>query len=369
MAALQALGAGIHVEEGSLTVEGTEGRLARPDGVIDAGASGLTARAIIALAALVDGPVIVTGRDRLPERPMAGLVKALDDLGVEIVADDGHLPVTVIGRGILPGGEVEVDSSQTSQFASALLLAAPHAAGPLEIEAAGLTGSHRYLEVTLGVMRGFGARVGLEDNRYVVEPTGYDAANLEIEPDASAAVYPMAAAAVTGGRVTVEGLGADSLQPDIMIVRVLETMGCVVSQSADQTTVEGTAALAPVDVDLSGSPDGALAIAVTCLFADGPSRLRGLGSLRFKESDRLAATAGELVRLGAVARIEGDDLLIEPGPIRPARLDSHGDHRIAMSFGIAGLRVPGIEIADPGVVTKTWPGYWEMLARIAAGGI
>jgi 3-phosphoshikimate 1-carboxyvinyltransferase len=124
--------------------------------------------------------------------------------------------------------------------------------------------------------------------------------------------------------------------------------------------------LAPVDLDLSGSPDGALVIAVTCLFADGPSRLRGLGSLRFKESDRLTAVADELARLGAGARVDGNDLVIEPGPLRPARLDSHRDHRLAMSFGIAGLRIPGIEIADPGVVTKTWPGYWDMLSRIAA---
>jgi 3-phosphoshikimate 1-carboxyvinyltransferase len=139
-----------------------------------------------------------------------------------------------------------------------------------------------------------------------------------------------------------------------------------VRQTDCETTIEGTGALTPVDVDLSGSPDGALAVAVACLFADGPSRLRGLGSLRFKESDRLAATADELVRLGAGARVEGDDLVIEPGSLRPARLDSHGDHRIAMSFALAGLRIPGVEIADAAVVAKTWPGYWEMLATIVA---
>jgi 3-phosphoshikimate 1-carboxyvinyltransferase len=151
------------------------------------------------------------------------------------------------------------------------------------------------------------------------------------------------------------------------IARVLEMMGCFVSQTSEHTTVEGPGSLAPLNVDLSGSPDGALVIAVTCLFADGSSRLRGLGSLRFKESDRLAATAHELIRLGAGARVEGDDLVIEPGPLRPARVDSHGDHRIAMSFAVAGLRIPGVEISDPGVVTKTWPGYWAMLTRIAAG--
>jgi 3-phosphoshikimate 1-carboxyvinyltransferase len=366
-AALIQLGAGVSVDEGSWTVEGTGGRLRAPEGPVDVGASGLTARAMIALGALVDGPVTVTGRDRLPERPMAGLVSALEDLGVDVVSQGGYLPVTVAGTGALPGGRVVVESSQTSQFASALLLAAPLAAGPLEIEPAGLSGSERYLEITLDTMHAFRAQAVLEGVSYVVQPTGYQAATPDIEPDASAAVYPMVAAAVTGGRVTVEGLGSGSLQPDMAIAGVLETMGCLVRQTDCETTIEGTGALTPVDVDLSGSPDGALAVAVACLFADGPSRLRGLGSLRFKESDRLAATADELVRLGAGARVEGDDLVIEPGSLRPVRLDSHGDHRIAMSFAVAGLRIPGVEISDPGVVTKTWPGYWAMLTRIAAG--
>jgi 3-phosphoshikimate 1-carboxyvinyltransferase len=298
---------------------------------------------------------------------MAGLLNALEDLGVDVISEGGHLPVTLTGTGTIPGGKVEVDSSQTSQFVSALLLAAPLASGPLEIEPKALSGSHRYLEMTLATMHAFGGEVVRDGAGYLVEPTGYDAATIDIEPDASAAVYPMAAAAVTEGKVTVEGLGSQSLQPDMEIARVLEMMGCVVSQTSEHTTVEGPGSLAPLNVDLSGSPDGALVIAVTCLFADGSSRLRGLGSLRFKESDRLAATAHELIRLGAGARVEGDDLVIEPGPLRPARVDSHGDHRIAMSFAVAGLRIPGVEISDPGVVTKTWPGYWAMLTRIAAG--
>lgn len=366
-AALEQLGAHIFEDESFWTVEGTGGHLRTPDGMVDAGASGLTARAMIAIGALVEGQVTVTGRDRLPERPMAGLLNALEDLGVDVISEGGHLPVTLTGTGTIPGGKVEVDSSQTSQFVSALLLAAPLASGPLEIEPKALSGSHRYLEMTLATMHAFGGEVVRDGAGYLVEPTGYDAATIDIEPDASAAVYPMAAAAVTEGKVTVEGLGSQSLQPDMEIARVLEMMGCVVSQTSEHTTVEGPGSLAPLNVDLSGSPDGALVIAVTCLFADGSSRLRGLGSLRFKESDRLAATAHELIRLGAGARVEGDDLVIEPGPLRPARVDSHGDHRIAMSFAVAGLRIPGVEISDPGVVTKTWPGYWAMLTRIAAG--
>jgi 3-phosphoshikimate 1-carboxyvinyltransferase len=296
---------------------------------------------------------------------MEGLVQALSALGVEAVSDSGHLPVTVTGSGRLPGGNVEVDSTQTSQFASALLLVAPMAEDPLSIVPLGLSGSHRYLEITLGTMQAFGGQVVAKGAGFQVERTGYVGAIHVIEPDASAAVYPMAAVAVAGGKVTIDGLGSATLQPDIEVARVLEAMGCLVTQTEERTTVEsGGGALEPVDVDLSGSPDGAIVIGVACLFAAGKSRLRGLGSLRFKESDRLAALATELGRLGADARIEGDDLIVEPGALRPARVDTYGDHRIAMAFAIAGLRVPGLEIAEPQVVAKTWPGYWEMLSEL-----
>jgi 3-phosphoshikimate 1-carboxyvinyltransferase len=366
-AAVAALGAGVATDGQIWAIDGTGGRLVQPDGVVDAGASGLTARSMIALGSLVDGKVTVVGRDRLPERPMGGLVTALTDLGVNAVSEDGHLPVTVMGSGRLPGGEVGVDSTRTSQFASALLLAAPLAAGVLRIEPRGLSGSHRYLEITLATMTAFGARAVTDNAGFRVEPTGYEATTYAIEPDASAAVYPMAAAAVTGGRVTIEGLGSASLQPDLQVAHVLEAMGCGLTQTETETTVEGCAgALRPVDVDLAGSPDGALAVAVTCLFAGGISRLRGLGSLRFKESDRLVAIADGLARLGARTQVEGDVLIIEPGAMRNARIDTYGDHRIAMSFAIAGLRIPGVEIADAGVVAKTWPGYWEMLSGLSA---
>jgi 3-phosphoshikimate 1-carboxyvinyltransferase len=364
-AAVEKLGAQVEVEGDSWAVEGTGGHLRHPDTAIDAGASGLTARSMIAVASLVDGPVTVVGRDRLPERPMGGLVQALSDLGVDAVSRAGHLPVIVTGTGRLPGGEVEVDSSQTSQFASALLLAAPLAESALSVVPVGLSGSHRYLELTLATVNAFGGHAAAGDPGIEVEPTGYVSAHYAIEPDASAAVYPMAAAAVAGGRVTIEGLGSASLQPDLEIARVLETMGCVVTQSDRRTTIEsGGGALLPLDVDLSGSPDGALVIAVVCLFANGASRLRGLGSLRFKESDRLAAMATELARLGAGARVEGDELIIEPGTPRSGRVDTYGDHRIAMALSIAGLRVPGLEIADPEVVSKTWPGFWDMLSEL-----
>ena len=363
--ARQSLGQlGVEIEPGERAwlVHGSAGILHRSPDPVDAGASGLTARALIALAPLVDGPTTVVGRDRLPERPMAGLLEALRTLGVEATADEGRLPVTVHGTGALPGGTVSVESHQTTQFATALLMAAPLAVEPLLIVPLGLAGSHRYLNITLTTMARFGAEVEQEGGSYRVAPSGYTATELEIEPDASAAVYPMVAAAITGGRVTIDGLGSRSIQPDLEVARVLGAMGCAVEQSETGTTIDARdRRLLPVDVDLSGSPDGSLAVAVAALFASGVSRLRGLGSLRFKESDRLSALANEVNRLGAHAQIEGTDLVITPAGLGPTRIETYGDHRIAMSFALVGLAMPGIEVAGPEVVAKTWPGYWDML--------
>jgi 3-phosphoshikimate 1-carboxyvinyltransferase len=360
--ALEQLGVEIDAEEGRWAIEGSAGALHPAPGPIDAGASGLTARAMIAVAALVDGRTTVVGRDRLPERPMGGLVEALLGLGVEAAGTGGRLPVTVVGTGALPGGTVEVASHQTTQFATALLMAAPLAEAPLHIVPSGLEGSHRYLDVTLDTMRRFGARVDRTDRGYQGFPTGYTSIHLVVEPDASAAVYPMVAAAISGGRVTIDGLGSRSIQPDLGVAGVLAMMGCDVEQSETAITVDARGRrLQPIDVDLSGSPDGSLAVAVAALFAEGPSRLRGLGSLRYKESDRLSAMANEIARLGAGARVEGTELVITPAAMTPARIETYGDHRMAMSFALVGLGVPGIEIADPEVVAKTWPGYWDML--------
>lgn len=364
--ALSLLGARIEIGDRPWAVTGTGGDLLSPPHELDAGASGLTARALIAVAALVEGPVTIVGRDRLPERPMSGLVEALRSLEVEIATTDGGLPITVRGRGALPGGAVAVESSQTTQFATALLLAAPMAAGSLVVEPTGVKGSERYLDVTLDIMRRFGAEID-ENGAYTVSPTGYLATKDAIEPDASAAAYPMVAAAVTGSRVQIDGLGSGSMQPDLDVADVLEQMGCSVVRSESSITIDARGrSLHPVEVDLSGSPDGALAVAAAALFADGASTLRGLGSLRFKESDRLAALASELSRLGAGALVEDDELIIEPAPLRPVTIETHGDHRIAMSLAVVGLAVPGIEIADPGVVAKTWPGYWDMLETLSA---
>jgi 3-phosphoshikimate 1-carboxyvinyltransferase len=226
----------------------------------------------------------------------------------------------------------------------------------------GMEGSSGYVDVTVQIMTEFGASVIRDGDGFRVEPTGYTGRVLDIEPDASAAVYPMVAAAITGGRASIEGLGSATLQPDMAVADLLAVMGCDLTRTDHGTTIIGPGGpLHPLDADLAASPDGALALAVACLFADGASRLRGLGSLRLKESDRVAALATEIRRLGAEAEVDGDDLVIVPGRLHGAEVATYGDHRVAMSFALAGLRVPGVVIRDPDVVAKTWPGFWDHL--------
>jgi 3-phosphoshikimate 1-carboxyvinyltransferase len=185
-----------------------------------------------------------------------------------------------------------------------------------------------------------------------------------VEADASAAAYPLVAAAITAGSVRIEGIPASSTQPDLALLNVLESMGCVVRRSTDRVDLVGPGTLRPVDVDMNQAPDAALALAVACVFAEGKSRIRNVGNLRLKESDRLDGLRTEIRRLGGFAEIEGDDIFIGPGELRGTVVHTYDDHRIAMSLALMGLRLRGVVIDDPGVVSKTWPGYFRMLSSL-----
>ncbi len=344
-------------------VLGTGGRLAAPEGVLDVGASGTTARFITAMAALAPRPVRIDGTSRMRERPIGDLASALVAGGVKVTATRGRFPLTVGGGG-LRGGEIPVDVTRSSQFLSALLLVAPLAEKETVIRPRGQMVSAPYVQTTLEVMRSFGGEVEVDDDgTFRVSPGGYRSSHFEIEADASAAVYPMAAAAITGGVVGIDGLRPGSTQADMAAAEVLEEMGCSVRWQGWRLVVQAprNGVLEGVDRDMSRLPDAVLGLSVVCLFAAGPSRLRGLGTLRLKETDRLAALVSELTRAGGEARVEGDDLIIRPGRLRPARFRTYDDHRMAMSFALVGLRQPGVEIMDPACVTKTWPGYFAML--------
>jgi 3-phosphoshikimate 1-carboxyvinyltransferase len=347
-------------------IDGTGGHLGEPAITLDAGESALSARLALALACLVDGRVTVDGQGRLRERPMAPLLEAMRSQGVAVMSPDGRLPVTIVGRGLLPGGEVAVDATLSSQFITSLLVAAPMSLEPTVVRVEGGPGPGGYVDLTLAMMASFGADARATITGYEVPNTGYRPADIQIEPDVSAAAYPMVAAAITGSRVVVEGVRPSSLQPDIVVSDWLERMGCDVHDEPGGIVVEGPDVLRPIEADMSRAPDGALALAVACLFATGPSRISGLTSWRHKESDRLAAMAEGLGALGAEVESTDDALIIGPGRLHGARLRSHGDHRIAMSLALAGLRLPDVIVMTPQVVDKTWPEFWSALAALTA---
>jgi len=361
---LRALGVAIATEDGSWSVEGCGGRLPARGAAVDARASGTTARFLTAAATLASGPTVVDGTPRMRERPIEDLAAALRALGapVEVLGRGGCPPVRVAGGG-LPGGRARIDARRSSQYVSGILLAAPCAAHDVELEfVEGAAVSRAFLELTAEVMRAFGAEIDLASGGARVRARPYAARDYAVEPDAQSAVYPLAAAAIAGGRVLVPGIPPDSRQTDLRVLEVLERMGCRVARTREGIELYGpVGGLRAIDVDMNEIPDAVLALAVVALFADGPSTIRNIAHLRIKESDRLAALESELRKLGARAHAGADSLRIEPGPLRGARIATYDDHRMAMAFALAGLRVPGVEIEDPGCVAKTWPGYFEAL--------
>lgn len=371
--ALGQLGARIETRGDPWLVTGTGGAFTLPEKPLHVENSGTTARFLTAACTLAPGPVEIDGNPRMRERPIVHLVQALRSLGaeVEITGKDGCPPVRVAGGG-LPGGPGTIDGSHSSQYASAVLLAAPYAQRDVELGfEGGVLVSRPYVDITLQIMRAFGAEAewtGSEKDPRIHVTAGkpYRARRYAIEPDASSAAYPFCAAAIAGGSVRVEGVPPDSLQSDWRILELLERMGCTVSRRGRTVEVRGSAK--PLrslgEVDMNDMPDAVLAYAVVCLFADGPTLIKNVWNLRIKETDRLSALEKELRKLGARARAERASLYIQPGPLQGAEIDTYDDHRMAMSFSLAGLRVPGVVIRDPGCVSKTWPKYFDVFRHL-----
>ena len=354
-----ALGAKVSLEGGRGEVRGIAGRL--PDsGEAFARQSGTTARFVAPVLALAPGPWRLGGDAQLAGRPMEDLYAALRSLGarVEGPTDGRSLPVEI--RGPVRGARAHVSGSVSSQFLSGLLLAAPLFPDGLEITVDGALVSAPYVTMTVAVMRRFGATVEAAGDTYRVAPGGYQAATLDIEPDASAASYFFAAAAIAGGRVTIDGLGTDSVQGDLSFAGVLEQMGAAVRMSPTETEVRG-APLHGLRIDCSTFSDTVPTLAVVAAFADGPTEITGVGFIRNKESDRIGDVVAELRRCGVEANEEPDGMTIHPSRPHAACIATHGDHRLAMAFSVMGLFVPGIEIDDPGCVAKTFPEFFEVL--------
>lgn len=266
----------------------------------------------------------------------------------------------------MEGGTTQVAGSISSQFLSGLLMAAPNARGPVQIDVEGELVSRSYVEMTWRVMERFGVQVERRSERsfLVPAPQRYRACRYEIEPDASAASYFFAVAAITDGDVLVEGVRRDGLQGDAGFVDVLQAMGCQVDQLPDGLRVRGTGRLRGVDIDMNTMSDTVQTLAMVALFAEGPTRVRGVAHNRHKETDRIGDLATELRKLGAEVIEHSDGMTIVPGVLRPATLETYNDHRMAMSFALAGLRVPGIQIVHPICIEKTYPNFFDDLSQL-----
>ena len=325
--------------------------------------SGTSIRFLAAFVAAGNGTFTLDGNARMRERPIGDLAAALEGAGVaaKCVKNDGKPPLVVEACG-LQGGNLSVRGDVSSQFLSALLLAAPVATGETRIKVEGDLVSKPYVDMTLAVMKEFGAQAARDGYKYfTIAPTGYDGRQAMVEPDASAASYFFGAAAIVGGRTVVSGLGTESLQGDLGFVQLLERMGCTVKMTAKETTVIG-GPLVGIDCDMRHVSDTVPTLAAVACFARGTTRIRNVANARVKECDRLAAVATELSRLGARVVEHPDGLDITPGPMTGGAVDTYDDHRMAMSLSLVGLKVPGVVIRNPGCTAKTYPEFFADLA-------
>jgi 3-phosphoshikimate 1-carboxyvinyltransferase len=322
-------------------------------------------RFFTALAALGQEEYQLTGSPRLCERPMGELLQALASLGVEARSQHGNGCPPIIIRGGLAGGRARLSGAVSSQYLSALLFIAPLAPQGAEIEITGELVSRPYVDLTLEVLADFGVSFYREGYKFFRVPGGqsYQPRDYEIEADASSASYFWAAAAVTGGRVTITNLSLESSQGDIDFLSVLARMGCRIGETEAGLTLQG-GRLTGIEVDMASMPDLVTTLGVVAAFAQGDTVITGAAHLRHKESDRLATVAAELAKMGISAEETPDGLVIHGGQPHGAIIHTYDDHRIAMSFAVAGLKIPGLAIRDPQVVAKSFPDFWEYWEKL-----
>lgn len=361
---------GIAVQEDPVAsrfcVRGGGGSVPAPAADLYVGNAGTAMRFLTAALCLGHGRYRIDGSARMRERPIQPLLDALQQLGAHVAAEraNGCPPVVVHAHGLW-GGKATLDASQSSQFLSALLQIGPCTEQGVEVEVTGKVVAEPYVDMTLGVMRAFGATAERDGyRRFWVPPQPYVGREYTIEPDASSAHYFWAAAALCGGRVRVPGLGSASLQGDVRFVEVLAAMGAAVEIGADRIEVRGDGTLRGVSVDMNAISDTAMTLAALGPFASGPVSIRNVAHLRVQESDRIHAMASELQRLGVRVEEAADALTVFPSRVQPGVVETYDDHRIAMSLALIGLRVPGIGIRHPSCVRKTFPNFFEKLEAL-----
>jgi 3-phosphoshikimate 1-carboxyvinyltransferase len=357
-------------------LRGGDGAFPAREAEIFVGNSGTSMRFLVAALTLGHGRYRIDGVPRMRQRPIGPLLDALRGLGAMVTSESGNgCPPVVVEADGLAGGRTSMPGDQSSQYFSALLMAAPYAANGVTIDVDGDLVSKPYMPMTAAVMRAFGVEAKLDEEHWktfsVAPGQRYTGRLFQIEPDASNASYFFAVAAVTGGSITVDGLGHESTQGDLQFVRALEQMGARVEMSSTSTTVRGPEGgrLRGVTIDMNAISDTAQTLAAIAPFAEGTTTITGIGHARLKETDRVAALANELRKMGQEVVEVPDGLTIVPRPIVAADIETYDDHRMAMSFGVAALRAPEITILDPGCTAKTFPDFFDRLSEVTGATV
>ncbi|MEP6896181.1 MAG: 3-phosphoshikimate 1-carboxyvinyltransferase [Chloroflexota bacterium] len=366
--ALQTLGFDVQLDEANheMIVTGLGGKIPATKAELFIGNAGTAARFLSAFLTLGNGEYILDGEPRMRERPIKDLIDALNQLGVEMESTNNCPPVEIFAKG-LSGGKTKIAGNISSQFLSALLMVAPYAQAPIEIELTTDLNSKPYVDMTIAIMKDFGVEIERHDySNFTVRSASYlPLTTYHIESDASAAAYFFAAPAICGGTVRVENISRNSKQGDIAFLDVLNQMGCEIKEGDNFIEVTGTAELHGIDIDMRDISDTAQTLAAIAPFANSPTRIRGIASARVKETDRVSATCTELKRLGVQVDEHEDGMTIYPcQTFKSANIQTYNDHRMAMSFALIGLRFDGVSIENPSCVSKTFPNYFEVLETL-----
>jgi len=365
---LKKFGVGIKKDNSNLEINGTNGNLKLPKDEINVENSGTLMRFIVGFASLLKGKVKITGSERIKQRPISGLLNSLNDLGIKCSSVNGNFPPIEVEGGTLKGGITKIKGDVSSQFISSLLLISPYSKNDVEIIIESDLVSKNYVDMTIDLMEEFG--ISVERNKYkkfkIKSGQKYIAKEITISGDWSSANYFLAAAAIVPGRIKVKGLDM-SAHAEVKFVDVLSDMGCNINKNKDSIEIIGNENLTAVDVDMSSMPDSVQTLAAVAVFADGTTKIRNIGNLKYKESNRILDTANELKKLGINAIAKDDELEIKGGKINFAVIDPHNDHRMAMGFALIGLKIPGIKIKSPECVNKSFPEFWSKLKEIGAG--
>jgi 3-phosphoshikimate 1-carboxyvinyltransferase len=365
--ALIQFGIPVQKEDTAFIISGTGGKIVAPQNEIFVGNAGTTMRFLTTFSTLAQGMVRLTGDERMQQRPIGDLLTCLKQMKIlALSVKDNQCPPLEIYGGTVPGGQIRLAGNKSSQYLTSILLSAPYFQNNTTVQIIGDLTSKSYADITLDIMRSFGVHVENENYERFNVTSGqrYRAQDYQVEADWSSASYFLAAAAVTGGEVTLTGLNPDSVQGDAGFLDVLQQMGCEIEKSAKNIRLQGNP-LKAITINMNSMPDAVQTLAVTALFAEGETVIKGIANLKIKETDRIQALETELSRLGASVTSGDDFLAIRPGTsYSGAEIETYEDHRMAMSFAVAGLKIPGVKIKNPKCVEKSFPDFFDRFAAL-----